>query len=246
MYQIAIGKPKKIYLIPEWSIIINLGLVKDLSSGDFMRPSKRIQKAYEEAAINKVALLLDDTGYSITGDPIEPLKKVANITATRMNVKQTKTCLMTMGMSDEDSMHAIKVAAGRLTNKEEALVIYGVRDDYISADKYHGLKKTAKIKGLIGQYTKTLKKDLIKEASIISDPEAVDVVLGLNFINEDNVNTYIENIDGLKKLSSDMAELLIASRMGLSDIDENAVSKILDSTDMVIQGLENLKLAVRD
>jgi hypothetical protein len=43
-----------------------------------------------------------------------------------------------------------------------------------------------------------------------------------------------------------MAEMIVASRMGLSDVDEGAASKILDSTETVINGLENLKLAIRD
>ena len=93
------------------------------------------------------------------------------------------------------------------------------------------------------QYANMVKTDLIKEASMLEDPEAVDVVLSLNFINEDNINYFVENIDELKEVSSNLSKLLVASRMGLKTVDEHAVKKVVDGLEVVIDNLESLRLA---
>ena len=246
MYQMAIGKPKEIYLVPELAVIINIGCMNRFDLEDFMRPSKSIQKMYAEKGIKTASLQIQGSGYKIISDALKPLEKIARMKCENLNTKTARTCLQTIGLTKEAADEAMKVAINRSITNGGPVTIYGVRDDYISSEKYDGMRKTAKFKGILKQYADELKVNLVKEASMLDDPKSVDVVLGLNFINEDNVNRYIDNIDGLKKLSSDMAELVVASRMGLSDVDEGAASKILDSTETVISGLENLRLAVRD
>jgi hypothetical protein len=246
MYQMAIGKPKDVFLIPEHAIVVNTDCIKQVKVCDFMMPSKSIQKSYADNGIKTASLQVGNNGYNIVSDALKPLEKVARMQCKDLNTSSTRTCLQTIGLTKEAADEAMKVAVNNAITNSGPVTIYGVRDDYISTTQYDGLQKTAKVKGMLKEYTDTIKVDLVKEASILEDPKAVDVVLGLNFINEDNVNRYIDNIDGLKKLSSDMAEMIVASRMGLSDVDEGAASKILDSTETVINGLENLKLAIRD
>jgi hypothetical protein len=70
-------------------------------------------------------------------------------------------------------------------------------------------------------------------------------MLSLNFINEDNLNDYIDQIQILQKVVGKLAAMLVASRMGLSDIDENATRKAIDGLDNVVKGLENIKLSIQ-
>jgi len=119
-----------------------------------------------------------------------------------------------------------------------------VRGDYVNTDVMNGIEKQARVKNIIKQVCSKIRVNLIKEASALDDPEAVDVVLSLNFINEDSLNGYIENIRKMQNVSEDLAELLIASRMGLKDIDESSVKKAMDGLNKVIIDLEGVKLAV--
>jgi len=79
---------------------------------------------------------------------------------------------------------------------------------------------------------------------MIDDPESVDVMLSLNFINEDNIMSYIENIAIIRKVLSNLASMIIASRMGLSTLDEGALKKSVEGLQDVVDGLENVKMAI--
>jgi len=247
VYKMILGKVNKIFLIPEGSLVINASMMKCLNREDFLRPSKSIQKIYEDANINKVALYVKDGGYCIAGDPFEPLNKVAHLNGNPLTTDQTYKALAIMGMGHDDSAKAMKTALEKYANtdnKNKKVIIYGVNNDYIDTGVIKHLDKMAKIKQIIRDECSNLRINLIKEASVLDDPEAVDVVLSLNFINEDNLNGYIENVREMKKVSGDLAELLVASRMGLSTVDDGAVKKAMDGLETVIENLEEIKLAI--
>jgi len=250
-YKMIIGSGKKrIILVPEGSIVINSAFMKDINNNEFMSPSKTIQKVYEEAAINKTAVYLDPSnkGYRIEGEAFEPLKKIAGFSNDRiLSTGETTTALEIMGMEKEAASNVLKVALNRYLEKsaeDRAVSIYGLRDDYINTDVFKEREKLASIKDIYRQLSDDLRVDLIKEASVLSDPAAVDVVLSLNYINEDNLRLYVDNISKMKEVVETLAQLLVASRMGLSDMDESALKKSMEGLQDVITGLENIKIAI--
>lgn len=91
----------------------------------------------------------------------------------------------------------------------------------------------------------SLKTDLIKEAAFLGDHQTIDSVLSLNFINMENVKTFIDFVPHLKEASSKTAQLLIASRLGLGSVPEEAAKKAMDNLERVIQNLENLESAAQ-
>jgi hypothetical protein len=251
VYKMVMGNVSNIYLIPEGSIVINTEYMRELEHDDFMKPSKPIQKNFEDAAISKVAVCLapisDDTlGYKITGAPFEPLKKIAGVGDGAISTEDTLTSLQIMGMTKEASTEMLKVAVNRFSDKDvsdKTVTVYGVRDDYINGGVFDESEKTARLNQYIKEYAYGLRRDLVKEASVLQDPDSVDVVLSLNFINEDSLAGYIENIQEMKRIQSDMVEMLIASRMGLSDLNESALKKSIEGLQGVIKGLDELKIA---
>jgi hypothetical protein len=212
-----------------------------------MTPSKPIQRIYEEAAITKVAIDLGSDGYRITGAPIKPLQKIAQFNdSTCLGTKDAMNVLKILGMEKSAAENALKAVL--IKNAElpgSSVMVYGVRTDYVNPSFYDGIEKQARIKDIYRQLAKEIKTDLIKEASVISDPEAVDVMLSLNFINEDNLTEYIDQIQVIKKVIGKLSAMLVASRMGLSDIDETATKKAIDGLDSVVKGLENIKLSIK-
>jgi len=248
VYKMIIGKCTEIYLVPEASVVINTQKMIKLNESDLMRPSRPLQKIYEEANINKVALYIDQDGggYRIDGPAFEPLKKIAGLSGA-MDLKNTTAALRIMGMTKVAAEEAIKVAINR--GSQDGLhagrvTIYGVRSDYVNPDVYMSIEKQARILTLKAGIAAQLRTDLVKEASALDDPESVDVVLSLNFINQDNLNEYIEQIQPMRKVTTKLASMLLASRMGLSEIDEGAVKKSMDGLSKVIDGLEEVKIAI--
>ena len=81
----------------------------------------------------------------------------------------------------------------------------------------------------------------MKEAAVLDDATSADKILGLGFLNEDNVATFIDMLPSLEETSSKMSELLVAVRVGLKDIPESAVERMLFSLESVINGLKSLQ-----
>ncbi len=249
IYKMALGNVKDIFLIPERSVIINAQMMTRINSNDdygFMTPSKTVKKIYEDAGINNVKLAAFEEGYAILGRPFEPLKKIANLNGP-LSTKQTIQSLMVMGVSKEMAKTAMETALNKLADtncKEKAVSIFGVNDNYINVDALKSMEKKAGARQTIKDICENIKVDLVKVASELTDPAAVDVVLSLNFINSDSLNEYIENIDEMQDVINQLSKILIASRMGLTIVNESAVKKAIDGINEVVKNLEQVKIAI--
>jgi hypothetical protein len=87
-----------------------------------------------------------------------------------------------------------------------------------------------------------LRTDLLKEAAELPDSMTVDAVLSLDFINSENVRTFISMIPYLEKSLNRICELVFASRLGLNEIPEAAGSRAARGLNDVIRGLKALAL----
>lgn len=82
---------------------------------------------------------------------------------------------------------------------------------------------------------------LLKEASVLDDAMMADKILGLGFINSENVATFVDMLPSLEETSSKMAELLLAIRLGIKEVPETAVERMLVALDDVVHGLRSLQ-----
>lgn len=95
-----------------------------------------------------------------------------------------------------------------------------------AASKYEGAEKIA--------------RDLTKIAAGLPDPALVDTVLSLQFINKDNVNKFISFLPHFEKAAAHLADLLIASRIGLG-IEEYPIKTAMENVMEVISDLRMLR-----
>ena len=84
--------------------------------------------------------------------------------------------------------------------------------------------------------------DLVKEAAALEGSETVDNILSLNFINPENIATFADNLPALDATAQKLAELLMAARMGMSNINEGACERAMRNLDKVIDGLKELQV----
>jgi hypothetical protein len=94
----------------------------------------------------------------------------------------------------------------------------------------------------IDSYIRSLRCDLVKEASVMDEGEAVDAALSLGFINPDNIAKFMEAVPRLKETLSILSKLLIATRLGMNSIPEEATRAARDNILRVVQGLKRLGL----
>lgn len=81
---------------------------------------------------------------------------------------------------------------------------------------------------------------LIKEALEIDDIATVDKVLGLNFLRPENVAMFVDYLPDLEKAVSQLADLLLAVRVGMRPLSEDAVRKAMFALEDTVQGLKTL------
>jgi hypothetical protein len=82
---------------------------------------------------------------------------------------------------------------------------------------------------------------LAKEAAVLDDALTADKILGLGFLNAENVSAFVDMLPALDATSSKLAELLFAIRIGLKEVPEVAVERMLVALEDVIQGLKALQ-----
>lgn len=82
---------------------------------------------------------------------------------------------------------------------------------------------------------------LVKEAALLDDALTADKILGLGFLNAENVSTFVDMLPTLEDTSAKLAELLIATRIGLKEVPEVAIERMLAAIEDVIRGLKSLQ-----
>jgi hypothetical protein len=90
-----------------------------------------------------------------------------------------------------------------------------------------------------------LRVDLVKEASVLIDKETCDAILSLGFVTPENVAVYVDYLPELEKVSSRLAEILVASRLGMDDVKESAAKNALTQLSTVIEGLREVQAKIQ-
>jgi hypothetical protein len=87
--------------------------------------------------------------------------------------------------------------------------------------------------------------ELCKRAKVEEEKakKTIDAILGLNFLSEENMHKFVDHVDNLEEAKDCVAELLLASRLGLA-IDSQPLRTALFSLDAVSRDLRELKNAV--
>lgn len=86
---------------------------------------------------------------------------------------------------------------------------------------------------------------MLKAAAATGDQMALDAVLGLNFITPQNVRLFTDSIDQFDEVASKLASLLLASRLGLQHVREDAVKEAMEGIARTSEQLRLLQSAAQ-
>jgi hypothetical protein len=101
------------------------------------------------------------------------------------------------------------------------------------------VKKAAKA---LGDFPYHLRRNLVKEAAVLQG-DTVDNILAMGFINPENISTFISYLPELDKTASELCEMLVASRLGMTQIPEGACERAVKAVEEVIEGLHQLEMS---
>jgi hypothetical protein len=141
--------------------------------------------------------------------------------------------MFVLGGLGTNMKYAMKKIATAIRHNRPAELRVGnvikVAENQVEGALKRAASKTSKTAGL--------RVSLVKEAAIIPDPNAVDTVLSLGLITDDNVASFVEALPEIESAVSYLCQLLLAVRLGLSDIPKEALEKAIKSIEPVIEGL---------
>lgn len=161
----------------------------------------------------------------------------AGLPRMELSKQATEVLLATAGMDQEKIAKVMKKA--KAVGKAKA---HGVDRLHSKADK---ASATAKMIAKISSDIASLKRNLIKEASELKDTATVDTLLSLNFLNPDNLAKFIAYKPIFDKVLDYLAQLTLASRMGLQDIPESATVTAMGKLMEVCDGLHKMQASMK-
>lgn len=83
-------------------------------------------------------------------------------------------------------------------------------------------------------------EELFKIAAPLTDPDSVDAVLSLGYINETNIDNYVKAIPKIEDIISKIAKLLLAIRLGLK-CDEYSAKQAMTQLQQVVNNLKKYR-----
>lgn len=232
-------------LYPETANIITLKDSNRIIIKDFINPDTDIKGDLEVLNSIKTSVEVGDMGFNIKGKPVRDIIKIIG-GLNNLSVPNVINALKILGVDENITKLAMKESLEKYRNgKDSSVDIYGANPNPVNIEKAASyFSNTEKRENLLDEAAKYLNRNLVKEASEIDDPEAVETVLSLNFINKDNIKGYVEMLPTMEKISGKVASLLIASRLGLKSLNEDALKAVLENIGEVINGLHKIKASI--
>ncbi len=83
--------------------------------------------------------------------------------------------------------------------------------------------------------------EMHKESKALVGVDSLDTLLSVGFINNENIQEFVDNIPQLEEASSKLAELVFATQLGLQSVPKTAAVRAMNSLEEVITGLKGLK-----
>lgn len=215
------------YVLPRHMGWIGLGQTIALAEN----PMEAAKTASFEEAHREVQLITDGNMFTFKGPAVE---KLAVEHRTDLGLEDAQLMAAAMGWSQEAFSEKVAEASAchQAVTLPLCLPLTPARELFVASKK----QAEANWKKI-----KHLQKDLLKEASFIKDPASVDAMLSLKFLTPYNVALFAKYKGTLDNAAQKLSELLVAVRLGLPDIPEDAVLAGIRGVEDTLEGLERLE-----
>jgi hypothetical protein len=169
--------------------------------------------------------------YTLRG--VDKYAQAAGWDHTNLDRSQTKLILASLGCPMDKIAQAFKIAS-----RSGVAEFHNLNFIPTKAEKIASFRPKA---GALIKAAKSIKRNLFKEASFIDNAQTVDALLSLNFVTPSNISKFIGKIPHFKASISNLASALLASRLGMKEIPEEATAVAMEKLIEVIEGLEKLR-----
>jgi len=194
-------------------------------------PEDYLQDAMAKMQKTAVRVFSDGTCFKFEGSEID---KLASVMPTQfLGLDDAVFLASILGQNPEQ----IKTAFVNLRKQGQYETWFNAKPIHTLREKYAAAKTAAK---KVLSNLPDLRVDLLKEATPLEDPTAVDKILSVGFLNPENLSIFASYIPEIECTIQKLSELLLASRLGLGSVDQGALQKSLVHLDKVVAGLKTL------
>lgn len=191
------------------------------------------EKVKEARAMPRAALLRSTGDGEFHLDGI-PFAKLASEERQWLNAGDAEFLMVTAGMNQFQTREKLAEAT-----QQGHANLYGLNHITPLSSVHEEAVKEAS--ALLQDFPYDLRRDLIKEAAALEDSETADKILAMNFLNPENIGIFAGYLPELDEAASKLAEMLIAARMGMNQVDEGALERSMLNLEEVIKGLRALQ-----
>lgn len=222
------------YYVPTEMQVIKIGAMAPLLSDEDM-----MQKMSMPMLFNTVRVIsLGSNEFALKGAPIEKLASIRGENPERLGFNDARWYLVVSGLSKEASESFLNRAEQSFRKEVTAIgpkKIVTIGDMAMDIDlDYDPIHKLA-------ESIRSIRCNLVKEAASISNDQVADKILSLNFISPENLQIFVEYLEEFRNVAKKLSKLLLASRIGLTAVDEKNVKSAMEKLDGVIAQLESIK-----
>ncbi len=169
--------------------------------------------------------------FSMDGAPVE---KLARDQRHFIKSAEAEFLLVGMGLEPTDAREVLaRAETGEKVKLAGLLTITPL--SYL-----HG-QMTKKASQMLEAFPYHLRRNLVKIAAALEDTETTDKILAMNFINPDNIATFASYLPEIDETASKLAEMLVAARLGMQQVPEQALESAMHNIEEVIEGLKLLQ-----
>lgn len=216
-----------VYSVPSKMKFLEMGPTKQLP----VSPADYKKHAALDHDSNPLRILRSNNKFVFKGPDLSKYANVNNIHFDFKNLalQEAEFILCSFGCPMEKAASALKKASSFREIQVHGLTFPKVASEIVEDTR-------------ISRFASSLRCDLVKEAAVMEDAEIVDTALSLGFINPDNINQFTHAIPSMKECLSLLSKMLVASRLGMENIPEEATQPAIQNILRVIVGLRKLSL----
>lgn len=240
----AFGKQIELALVPSLQTVENMGDGKygipaemqfsPLGEAIHLAKTTVDQQQVKEAHVVHKTAVLRSTGereFHLDGIPFD---KLATDQRHWLNPNDAEFLMVSAGMNQFQARE--KLAQAESSGHAS---LRGLRTIIPLSEVHDQAIKEAS--ALLQNFPYDLRRNLVKEAAALEDSETADKILAMNFLNPENVAIFAGYLPELDSAAQKLAEMLMAARMGMSQVDEGALERSMKNLEEVIKGLRALQ-----
>jgi hypothetical protein len=203
-----------------------------------------VQMSKSSSALPDTLRHVSDLGWSVAGQPwTDKTSAVLELVYRGSDVPSAEQLC---DAAEEDGLVRIPGDVSKWSSVAAAEAVAEVMERYadvqrVADDVVSGVDTSSMAEAAMTMYESL--PPSAKQSSVLR--ESVNSVLSLGFLNRRTLMKFVKQVDNLEEMQSALCGLLLASRLGLKEIPQEAAEAAIDAMEPILTGLKSVEHSLR-